>query len=459
MKYSPYPKYKPSGMEWLGQIPEHWQVRRLAIVASKITNGYVGPTRDILVNDGVRYLQSLHIKNNKITFHKEYFVEPEWSAEHGKSVLREGDILIVQTGDIGQVAYVPKEFAGCNCHALIVVSLRSGVSGRFVAHFLNSSDGFNRLKRIETGALHPHLNCGLVRDVPLPRPPIEEQLLIAERLDSETGKIDRLVEKKQTLIKRLKEKREALISRTVTRGLPPEAAPAVGLNPCPDFKSSGTESLREIPAHWTVKPLMHLTDPRRPIMYGIVLPGPNVQEGVPIVKGGDIKPGRLKLELLSRTTKEIEAGYLRSRLRPGDLVFSIRGSIGDSEAVPPELEGANLTQDAARVAPSRETNGRWLLYALSATAILQPLTSLTLGAAIRGVNIRDLKRAKIPVPPASEQRALADYLDSETANIDRLVDKIEAAIERLQEYRSALITAAVTGNIDVRDEISSQKGN
>src|SRR5205085_11742597 len=122
MSFPKYPRYKDSGVDWLGEVPEHWEVRRLGSLSNKITNGYVGPTRDILVNSGVVYLQSLHIKNNRIVFDNKYFVTDEWSKQHQKSILKTGDVLIVQTGDIGQVAVVTQEFEGVNCHALIIIS-------------------------------------------------------------------------------------------------------------------------------------------------------------------------------------------------------------------------------------------------------------------------------------------------------------------------------------------------
>ena len=136
--------------------------------------------------------------------------------------------------------------------------------------------------------------------------------------------------KKERLIELLQEKRAALITRAVTKGLDPNVP----------MKDSGVEWLGEIPAHWRMKRLWHLTPDERPIMYGIVLPGPNVEDGVPIVKGGDVAADRLRLDLLNRTTKEIEVGYIRSRLRGGDLVYALRGSIGEVAWVPDELAGA-----------------------------------------------------------------------------------------------------------------------
>jgi type I restriction enzyme S subunit len=183
-------------------------------------------------------------------------------------------------------------------------------------------------------------------------------------------------------------------------------------------------------------------------MYGIVLPGPDVNGGVPIVKGGDVAAERLSLNGLSRTSAEIEAGYVRSRLRGGDLVYAIRGSIGEVAMVPEELTGANLTQDAARISYTGDLSGRWLLYALKSNAVFAQLEAGALGATITGINIRDLKRALIPVPPFDEQRAIAAFLDRETAKIDALVAKKRRLIELLQDKRTALITRAVTKGIE-----------
>ena len=218
------------------------------------------------------------------------------------------------------------------------------------------------------------------------------------------------------------------------------------------MKDSGVEWLGEIPAHWNLKRLWHLTPTDRRIMYGIVLPGPNVDIGVPIVKGGDVVATRLKLDTLNKTTFDIESRYVRSRLRGGDLVYAIRGSIGEVEMVPNELEGANLTQDAARVAYTKVTDGYWLLYALRSMGVFGQLEAGALGATIKGINIRDLKRAVIPVPPKSEQIEIAGFLDAEAEKIERLALMVHQAIDHLIEFRTALISAGVTGKIDVRNE-------
>jgi type I restriction enzyme, S subunit len=208
---------KHSGVERLGQVPEHWEVRKLSTLSTKITNGYVGPTRDLFVDEGVRYLQSLHIKDNRITFDPPYYVRKTWSDQHEKSILGTGDVLIVQTGDIGQVAVVSEEYRGCNCHALIVVTpVRTVVSGDWLSWVLNADYGFHSLLSIQTGALHPHLNCGNVKDLFLPVPPLKEQQEIIEALTAQLRKLDDLIAEAERAILLQNERRTTLISAAVT---------------------------------------------------------------------------------------------------------------------------------------------------------------------------------------------------------------------------------------------------
>ena len=219
---------KDSEAEWLGKVPAHWEVRKVNSLSTKITNGYVGPTRDILVDEGVRYLQSLHIKGNRIKFDAPYFVAEAWSHEHKKSILETGDLLIVQTGDIGQAAVVTDEFAGCNCHALIIVSpLRDVVFGEYLGWVFNSDYGKHSLLAIQTGALHPHLNCGNVKDVFVPVPPKLEQSRIVEHCVAATFAFDELMAEAEAAVALLNERRAALITAAVTgkidvRGLVPQ---------------------------------------------------------------------------------------------------------------------------------------------------------------------------------------------------------------------------------------------
>lgn len=208
---------RDSGIDGLGSVPAHWEAIALNKVTAKITNGYVGPTRDLFVDEGIRYIQSLHIKANRIVFGNDFFVEEEWSLRHAKSILKTGDVLIVQTGDIGQVASVTPEYEGCNCHALIICSpVESKLNGRYLAWLLNSDYGQEFLHLVKTGALHPHLNCGNVKFFDVLIPPLEEQERLADYLDARTTGIELITKRLQESIATFEEYRSALVSAAVT---------------------------------------------------------------------------------------------------------------------------------------------------------------------------------------------------------------------------------------------------
>ena len=365
----------------------------------------------------------------------------------GKGKIEKEDVLLVKDGaTIGKAMHIThKAFPrmAVNEHVFILRA-KECTYPRFLFYLICSELAQYQISLAIKGAAQPGLGSRFVSDLRVPKPSLEEQIAISDFLDKETSKIDSLIATKERLVELLKENLTSLITRAVTKGLDPTVP----------MKDSGIESLGRIPEHWSTKRLWHITRWDRPIMYGIVLPGPNVNKGIPIVKGGDVRPERLKLEFLNRTTSEIDAAHARSRLLGGDIVYAIRGSIGDVAIVPEGLTGANLTQDAARISYKEDTCGRWLLYALRSIAVFAQLEAGALGATIRGINIRDLKRAVIPVPPLPEQQAIADFLDDENMKSKRLTGKALEGIERLREYRTALISAAVTGKIDVREEVT-----
>jgi type I restriction enzyme S subunit len=361
-------------------------------------------------------------------------------------ILEDGDLLLARSGATVGKSFQYKNPWGKCCFAGYLIRARLDQKKclpDFLNYFSSSRNYWDWIASSLIQATIQNVSAEKYGNLSLPLPPPSEQQVIISFLDRETTKIDALVAKKERLIELLQEKRAALITRAVTKGLDPNVP----------MKDSGVEWLGEVPAHWGVKRLKHLTPSERPIMYGIVLPGPNVDDGVPIVKGGDVSPERLRLDRLSRTTVEIESGYAKSRLRGGDLVYAIRGSIGEVARVPDELEGANLTQDAARIAYTHSIYGPWLLYVLKSAAVFSQLEAGALGATIRGINIRDLKRVLIPVPERAEQEAIGTFLDHETEKLDKLLAKVREGIGKLKEYRTAIISAAVTGKIDVREEM------
>jgi type I restriction enzyme S subunit len=193
-------------------------VRPLNQVLRQLTNGYVGPTRDLLTGAGTRYIQSLHIKNGRIDFDRHpYYVPPEWASERPRIRLSSGDILIVQTGAVGQVALVDEGNAGASCHALLIARPdESLMSPGFLYYALRSTWGKQALEREQTGALHPHLEAGKVREIRVPVPSIAIQCQVVTacaRNEENTLALESALAQQTTL---LGERRQALITAAVT---------------------------------------------------------------------------------------------------------------------------------------------------------------------------------------------------------------------------------------------------
>lgn len=432
MKFSPYPRYKESGFECYGQVPSNWRVERIDRLFSqrreeplpedKLVSAFI--TGEVTLRDN---------KTDNIIKSSGY--------EIGYKRIRKGDLVISgMNAHLGGLGISDSDGKGSPVNLVLkpVVDLERQFFSYLLRHLAKSQFIKSLVNTIRFNS--SDFKSHDLKSIFVLVPPIEEQKNIAEFLDVETLRIDELIAKQERLIALLQEKRQAKISNVVIKGLNPNVL----------MKQSGIEWLGEIPAHWEIKRLSRLTPDDRQIMYGIILPGPSVDDGVPIVKGGDVSPSRLRLQLLNRTTREIESGYSKSRLKGGDLVYAIRGSIGLVEIVPDELTGANLTQDAARISPKRDVNNRWLLYALKAGPVFSQLDAVAVGASVKGINIRDLKRALVPLPPKDEQDEIAKNLHQETIKIDALIEKARRAVTLLNEHRTALISAAVTGKIDVR---------
>jgi len=355
----------------------------------------------------------------------------------GTTLLPKGSIILTTRAPIGKLAISETRICtNQGCKSLIPIG---DVTSRYYYYVLSSVKEY--LQVLGEGATFDELGTSDLKSVYLPHPQPETQRKIALFLDDRTSHTDSLIEKHQQLLKLLDEKRNAVVTDVTKTGLKQEQR----------MKSPDTRWLDEIPANWEVLRLDHLRDTHTPIVYGIVLPGPNQEEGVPIIKGGDCKPEKLDRGKLSKTTPEIAADYQRSRLNAGDLVYEIRGSVGRVVKIPPELEGANLTQDTARIAPKQNINEDWLMYVLESETFRQQINLHTRGATVQGVNLFDLRRRVLPVPPQKEQNQIATHLTEIDSEIQNLKELIKKEINLLEEKRQALITAAVTGQIDLSD--------
>ena len=205
---------KDSGFDWVPLVPTNWCIDRLGNI-SNMRNGYVGPTQDILVDEGEPYIQSLHIKNGKIIFGDDFYVTSVWGNTHPK--IAKGDLLLVQTGEIGQVALVDEQYDGCNCHALIICHPNSiKIHSAYLLYYLMSSVGNSQLMIYETGTTLKHLNSTKIKNVKVIIPPINEQISIAEYLSAKVEKIDAIIEDKCRQIRTIISHKRSLIYEYVT---------------------------------------------------------------------------------------------------------------------------------------------------------------------------------------------------------------------------------------------------
>ncbi len=255
-----------------------------------------------------------------------------------------------------------------------------------------------------------------LRDLPVAANGLAEQRRIAEFLDDQVTRIDNIITARRQQILLVAEQVDA--------------------------------ELESILAHRVTRPLDTLTDPCRPIQYGIVLPGPDYPEGIPIVKGGDVAGGHIRFDMLKRTDPAIEARYPRSRLISGDLVMSIRGSVGEVASVPDELTGANLTQDTARIAPLR-ADPEWLRWVLRTPGVQAEIRRRVTGAMVPGINIEALRDVRVPEVPRGAQAVLGRRAARVAALAEARKGAMSRSVELLQEFKRSLISAAVSGEFDV----------
>lgn len=293
----------------------------------------------------------------------------------------------------------------------------------------------------------PGLSRETAYGVTLPLPPPSVQTAIADFLDRETAKIDALVEEQKRLIDLLKEKRQAVISHAVTKGLNPDAP----------MKDTGIEWLGEVPEHWEVKKLSLLAKPGTSITYGIVQAGPHVEDGIPYIRTSDMSGDQLPLTGYQKTAVEIDEAYARSRVFPGDVVIAIRATIGKPLVVPSELPHANLTQGTAKFSPGADVLAEYLCHFLRTSEAESEFSRISKGATFKEITLDMLRRFPIPVAPLEEQKTICRFIREKTSPLDNALSDAESAVSLLTERRAALISAVVTGKIDVMSSVDEEE--
>jgi len=443
VKYPPYPSYKPSGVAWLGDVPVGWEVKRLKHSAS-VNDESLPETTDPSFEFSYVDISSVDPVAGIVNAEEMVF---EDAPSRARRIVREGD-TIVSTVRTYLRAIAPIRA----CKSKLIVSTGFAVirprtvDPDFLSYALQESGFVDTIVARSVGVSYPAVNASEIATISIPLPSPSEQHAIADFLDRQTGRIDTLIAKRRALIERLKEKRSALISRTVTRGLPPAAALAAGLDPHSPLKPSGVEWLGDVPAGWIKK---KITSGFRKIGSGTT---PKSDSGeyydgdIPWVTTSELRENTIH-ETKQTVTHAAMRDYPTLRIYPeGTVLFAMYGAtIGRLGilGIP-----ATVNQACCAFAWPTLFEPRFVYYWLWMRRPI--LVSLSSGGGQPNLSQNDLRKIQLPIPPLPEQRAIADFLDRQTAKIDRMVSLEEAVIGRMQEYRSALITATVTGKIDVR---------
>ena len=449
-RYQAYSEYKDSGVEWLDQLPSEWSLSRLKFVTSVFGRiGFRGYTTADIVDEGegALVLSPSNVFDGKLDLNSKTYLSWEKYYESPEIIVEPDDILLVKTGSTyGKSAIVDDNSEPMTINPQMALLKKSKIPAKFLAYIMSSHLVKAIIKVSNTGSGMPTMTQENINSFPILMPPQCDAVNIANFLDHETAKIDTLIAKQEKLIALLKEKRQAVISHAVTKGL----------NPDTPMKDSGVEWLGEVPEHWKISKI------RFDFVFdkGLTITKTNlVDKGVPCVNYGEIhsKFG-FEVDPDKHHLKCVNEDYLKSNksslLQQGDIVFA-----DTSE----DLEGAgNFTQLTSnkKVFAGYHTiiircitncEARFIAYLFDSVAFRKQIQHTVKGVKVFSITQAILKNTNVWYPNKTEQKEIAEYLDFKTRKIDILIDKAAQAIELIKERKTALISAAITGKIDVRD--------
>lgn len=438
-KLKPYPKYKPTNIQWLGDIPEHWSVERAK---------YLFQTVDIRSESGNEELLTVSAQHGIVPRKSAKVTMFKAESYAGYKLCWPGDLVINSLWAWAHALGISK-YHGIVSSAYGVYRLLPQFNDcpQFI-HYLVRSIPFQwelqvRSKGIWISRLQ--LTDEAFLGAPIPLPPLDEQHAIARYLDHITSRIDTYTSNKRKLVELLKEYRQALIHQTVTRGLDPNVK----------LKPSNIQWLGDVPQHWEVRRLRDVADMRVSNVDKHVR-----EDEIPVrlcnyvdVYKNDYIDDTMAFMSATATPTEIE----RFRLERHDVLITKDSETWDDIGVPalvtqpaPDLvSGYHLALLRSR---ADKIKGDYLFRALQSTSLAYQFHIEAKGVTRYGLSQHGIKSVYLPLPPIDEQRAIADYLDRKTAKIDTAIDLAQREIELLEEYRTRLIADVVTGQLDIRDQ-------
>ena len=412
--YKPYPTYKDSGVEWLGMVPEHWTIGPYKATI-QIENG--SDYKEVEADDGYPVIGS----GGPFAYSSKLMYDGE-------------SVLLGRKGTIDKPLYVNGAFWAVDTMYWSII--KPGAHGRF-AYYIATTIPFDLYS---TNTALPSMTKSVLGSHVVAFPGFEEQQTIAGHLDRETARIDALIGKKTCFIELLREKRQALITHAVTKGLSPNV----------NMKDSGVEWLGEVPEHWDVGVASRIAT-RTVVGIAEAATHAYADSGTPILRSTNIRPYKIIGEIL-----HVNAEFADDRdtklIHAGDLITVRTGNAGVTAVVPPELEGCQcFTMLVTTLKDGMQPD--YYCYWMNSAAAVHYFSIEGWGTAQVNISVPILKSLPVPIPPTDEQKRVVDFLHRETQRLDTLLANTERSIYLLKERRAALITAAVTGQIDLREAV------
>lgn len=452
MTYRRHPKYKDSGIPWIGEMPESWGTMRLKYGIE--INPSKSQITSINKNTAVSFIPMEAISNDgSISLQIEKSIS---EVSNGYTFFCDGDVVfakIIPCFENQKVAEMKKlkNRIGFGSTALIVTRPKNDLMiGRYT-YWLFLSESFRRLGELNMyGATgQKRVSNEFVRNFISVVPPIKEQTAIADYLDRETAKIDALVSGKRCLIELLKEKRQGMISHAVTKGLDPNAP----------MKESGVEWIGEIPECWEVTRLKYISaDKKFSIVdgpFGTQLKADEYRKsGIPLIRISNLTYlGKFNPENLVYIDNKKAEKLKRSSINREDIVIGKTGATIGKSALIRHIDYGIIASSCIKISVNKKlVNPRFLIFLIISKEFQEELLNTSEGSTRDTINIEPFSNLEATIPSITEQTTIANYLDRETAKIDALIAEATDSIKLLQERRSSLISEAVTSKIDVHHE-------
>lgn len=442
--YKPYPAYKDSAVEWLGKVPQHWQIKRLKHIANVQTGVAKGKDNEGKDTIEVPYLRVANVQDGYLSLDDVTTIEIP-REDLARYRLQPGDVLMNEGGDfdkLGRGSVWQGEIEPC-IHQNHVFAVRpTAVPPEWLNAFTSSlAAQFYFMGRAKQSTNLASISSSNIMELPVAMPPAAEIDLLLAHLDRETVRLDALVAKKTRFIELLREKRQALITHAVTKGLDPSVK----------MKDSGVEWLGQVPEHWEVKRLRFIARVQTGIAKGKDNADKDTVE-VPYLRVANVQDGYLDLDEVA-SIEVSSADLPRYLLQPGDVLMNEGGDfdkLGRGHVWRGQIDPCIHQNHVFAVRP-HSVRSEWLnAYTSSRAAQFYFVGRSKQSTNLASISSSNLMELPVPLPGDDEQRQILQIVQERASRLDGLLAKTTRSITLLKERRFALITAAVTGQIDLR---------